>query len=414
MAPVSPAAPVTRRQRDPIVALSTELVANAFQQLDFTDRLAVSHVSTAWRKAALANRHLWTEYCVTLRGSWDKHAKPAAAALDELLRRSSPLPFRLRCEPSVPNGIAKLVIAHVYRFEILQLGALPTASIRRRMLELDAPRLARFSCWGILASNSPLPVPARWARHLHHLDLRCPCIWASGCVFGVLLTLSIRMPEGRGFGGSIAHCFPWLVALMLDGITQATVDDMAPLPQTLISLKMHTARDIDCTALLANCTAPHLRELNIRRVGTAASVHETFRVFTRAISIPWTLQVTGAVIRLHAPQRHYEIECTDSRWLPRAPSIPACWGALRELHLPLSDYLHFLGTSALEGVFDLPALSLVGFVAGIGDDFYLACRDRILLGAPSLQCVVLARHDSESVAAVTARVLRTFTLHPLV
>ncbi|EJD42897.1 hypothetical protein AURDEDRAFT_185843 [Auricularia subglabra TFB-10046 SS5] len=409
-----PAARVTLSPRDLVAVLPTELASEVFWQLNFVGRLSVSHVCRSWRNAALADRRLWSTYtAIVTDASDDACMNKAAAVLAVLLARSDPLPFRLKCEGILKDALGELVMAHMGRMEVLQLGEFQTVAASQRLLAVDAPMLRHFSSCGFPNYTWVLDVPAEWATRLEHLDLGPPFVWPTACVFRSLHTLYGRIPEGGSFGGSILHCFPILQRLSLCAVTQAALDSMTPLPHSLTTLTLHPTTDVDCARLLNSCDTPGLCYVNIWRVGTASSVQEAFRLFAHTIRGSWRLHATSDTAELRSGRHRYKLDCAAvPDWLSRVPGVAACWAQLRELHLRLPDFLGFL--AALSRGIALPALAVAGFVTKSRGELDSAAPLRTasdLLDAPRLQSLTLtlgAGFDSASAAAVFWRVMAAF------
>lgn len=359
-------------RRDLVAALPPELVAEIFRQLDFNGRLAVSHVCKAWRRAALSDRFMWSEYHVP-----QLRPRRAIEGFTALLSRSSPLPFRMYCKGAVMSAIVDLVLDNVERLELIHLGKLNTLDQQRLIPALDALLLKHFACQS--SEYVPTAIPAGWALHLEHLEVDISCFWPAGCVFRHLRSFRGSMPQGNGFGAPISHCFPSLRSLNLFDVTQTFIESMAPLPRSLTVLKLDALHDVDCAELLRNCAAQDLQELDIFGLGTTPSILETLRLFTRTVSGPWRMQVEGAAMLLWALPYHYIVYCSAPDWLSREPGIPLCWDRLCELHLPMTDFEQLMaGVSA--GLV-LPMLSTLTLTIERG------YRPNPVTAAPNAACV---------------------------
>lgn len=383
--------------RDPAEALPEELVCEVFRKLDIVGRLAVSRVCTLWRLIALSDRRLWAQWRVN-EVSYFRRGDKMAAALTEMLARSSPLPFRLECDKDVPGSISELVISNAWRLEVLLLRHLRTDDALERLLAQDVPVLRKFSFYPKMhPQEMRMSLSARWATapRLESLLLQCPCLWPPGCTMPTLRSFAGYMPDTPY--APLSALFPNATELTLYKFTDELLPRLEPLPRSLTALNLFTADGgIDCAALLRGWKTTALRELRIDWSSSTACALEVFLLFARVVSGPWALHLDVMVARLHArpstPQTHrYGVSFTKDVWHERVAEILPLCTHLCELTLP-PFYLPPL--CAAHAV--LPALTAVTVKSSRSSDGrwpsdgrWLVLQDQPRVHAPALRNVVV-------------------------
>lgn len=266
---------------DPISRLPPELTTACFRFLSFRWRFAVSQVCRAWRRAALADCCLWN----TLQT--DSRQRRVRELLETLLARSGDVPFNFCWASSVgiPADVLDMLARNMYRTGKLKCwGASP------RLLQYAAPALRLLSLYNLRAV-----LPADWAQsvpRLEYLELDEFSIPADFQPLPALTTFIGCLVEGSS-APVLAHVFPRLVTLDLEGVTQETVCVLGAPPPSCRSVSLRPG-----WASAAVDYAPFLRACHGRRVADialsgAASVGAAAEEFARATRGECTMFVRG-------------------------------------------------------------------------------------------------------------------------
>ncbi|EJD42861.1 hypothetical protein AURDEDRAFT_168108 [Auricularia subglabra TFB-10046 SS5] len=110
----------------PIIALPVELELGVLQMLDLRGRIAVSHVCSAWRRAALGDPALWTEFQKRTKDYSGRHVDDdttlfSALFLPEPLANAFPIIRELKLR-GVTNASLPRLVPLPSAIELLDLG----------------------------------------------------------------------------------------------------------------------------------------------------------------------------------------------------------------------------------------------------------------------------------------------------
>ncbi|EJD39796.1 hypothetical protein AURDEDRAFT_171067 [Auricularia subglabra TFB-10046 SS5] len=318
-------------KNDPVLVLPTELLNDCFRQLDFDDRLTVSHVSRAWRRIALCDPLLWN-HTTTL----GRYRRANAAKLRELLIRSDPWPFSVTAAssfafPSIPRKFFRVLLIHMHRMEHLTLLSLPSEMIQV-LFGYDAPILRSF-IWG--AGGEKCSLPMGWGLK-HAPVLETLCLKPFSVPDEIEPLAAVRKFYGQ-LGGlsdgrkALSTVFPSLETLHITSITQNELPYLSDLPASMKDLSFETDIDlpfdtvIDYAPVMRACQFLNLERLFVER---AKDCLDALHAFTTVIRGTWELRISTydnnvVNMRACAEQANYTIRCHRPVSLSRQPRITA-------------------------------------------------------------------------------------------
>ncbi|EJD35792.1 hypothetical protein AURDEDRAFT_175132 [Auricularia subglabra TFB-10046 SS5] len=291
----------------------------------------------SWRNIALSDRSLWDEYSVPELTT----GVSAEIGLPAMLARSYPVPFRLTLSAELSEEVMELLVSNMPRIRVLRLDSIPRDTVLRLMAH-DAPVLERFSYhW------SPEPdaaVEIGWS------GAQAPClrvmalgrfVLPRGDVYRAMRLFHGTLPEGHCFPAPLDSMFPNLTDISLDGVTQASLALLSPLPRSMKSVSLMTtqAGPIDYAEFHRGCGSASLSYL---RIDSASSISIAVNQLLQANTDPWELYLGGGndkLVGLYTAQEiDYCIHCHERPSLVHQPDLMSYLHRVSRLSLPLLDY----------------------------------------------------------------------------
>ncbi|EJD55653.1 hypothetical protein AURDEDRAFT_155893 [Auricularia subglabra TFB-10046 SS5] len=269
-----------------LVRLPPELAQACFRLLGFRGRVAVSHVSRAWRRIALADCGLWNALTF-------KKTPPVNCAiemLETLLARSGDMPFELAwalpSRNSIPDALLAVIIDNMAR-----MGALTLYDCARftnaRVVKRKAPNLRRL----VSEDDGMAVLPADWGtRWVPRLELLMLHTFAIPEGFEPLAEL--RSLHGRLAPQSsipvLSHVFPRLNCLDLQDITQKALQNLGAPPPSCkkVWLGGPYGDTVDYSPFLQAC---YDRPIPFLAVSRARSVYPSVLEFVNATRGPCSM-----------------------------------------------------------------------------------------------------------------------------
>ncbi|EJD48164.1 hypothetical protein AURDEDRAFT_162633 [Auricularia subglabra TFB-10046 SS5] len=285
---------------DLIMGLPTELATSCFRPLDFRGRVAVSHVSRAWRRVALADCGLWNKLTI--------HApRPVSLeVLEALLARSGGAPFEFDWASksvgwarytNMPDTLLDALERHIGRIGALDLRNSDEPEALARLLQLEAPQLRHLLSSGPAVADLSADWGPRCVPRLETLRLRRFSIpdgfrpLASLTSFAGTLTAGSSAP-------SLAHVFPQLVKLRLYGLSQRAVRALGAPPPSCRWVELSAAEPVslDYTPFLRVCYDRRIPTLKLFDLNTLVPLVREFAHSTQGLCRMTVYRSFGTVI----------------------------------------------------------------------------------------------------------------------
>lgn len=211
---------------DPVSRLPFELATACFRLLGFRGRFAVSQVSRAWRRAALADSYLWNSLTT------DATRRYGFEMLNLLLGRSGDVPFDFAwvASTAIPDGVLDVLAQNMGR-----MGRLKYQGPSERLLQHSAPSLRCLTLHDVVVA-----LPADWTHSvpcLEVLELGVFSIPPDFQPLPALKSLSGCLADGSS-APVLARVFPRLVKLYLEGVTQESVRVIGAPPRSCESVML--------------------------------------------------------------------------------------------------------------------------------------------------------------------------------
>ncbi|EJD41605.1 hypothetical protein AURDEDRAFT_169262 [Auricularia subglabra TFB-10046 SS5] len=254
---------LSQRPLDPLAHLPVELATACFRLLNFRGRFRVSHVSRAWRRAALADCCMWN----TLR--LDEERPDQLDMLETLLARSGDVPFNFAWDTAraIPDDLLAMLLPHMGR-----MGKLICSKASARLLQHSAPSLRELALRNVVVA-----LPADWTHSVPRLEVLKLHVFSIPHDFQALPALTCL--KGSLAEGSsqpvLSRVFPRLVTLELNGVTQDTVRALGAPPPSCQSVRLESKAPVDFSLFVQAChrhRVPYM--LFSRATSIAASVQE--------------------------------------------------------------------------------------------------------------------------------------------
>ncbi|EJD41613.1 hypothetical protein AURDEDRAFT_169272 [Auricularia subglabra TFB-10046 SS5] len=273
--------------------LPTELGTACFRLLDFRGRVAVSHVSRAWRRVALADCGLWNAVRLA-------EARPSAREmLETLLARSGSVPFEFEWATYTPfpDALLDVIARNMGRMGSLVLWGGSKNSVLEHLLAHKAPWLRRFAPGDYTVAVLSADWGSQWVPRLEDLQVENVWIPANFQPLPALLSLEMRLAKGSSIP-SLSLVFPKLVQLRLGGLYQDSFQALgAPPPscrRVFLGTPMHNAT-LDYSSFLKACYDNHISRIKLFNVASISPSIQEFAHATRG-KCRMTIHSEGIVI----------------------------------------------------------------------------------------------------------------------
>ncbi|EJD48144.1 hypothetical protein AURDEDRAFT_162615 [Auricularia subglabra TFB-10046 SS5] len=237
--------------------LPPEVLSECLRACDFTTRVRASHVSRRWRTIALDDRRLWTRFS---RASFrDLHDQETAFdQLEEMLRRSAPLPFFIQLPHSYYGGFGdyEAPLPCILRHGIQRVHeysgpywAFSESSFHTR----SYPNLFSFDCLDPTWTSDDFEVRTYWGAGVMP-NLRClsgPSLqFSERChPLSSLTSLTCYLSTDPGDYQHLFRCCPSLVSLDIGAIFETTPLPPGPFPATLQDVTLRGSDEDDDTRI---------------------------------------------------------------------------------------------------------------------------------------------------------------------
>ncbi|EJD42888.1 hypothetical protein AURDEDRAFT_185839 [Auricularia subglabra TFB-10046 SS5] len=326
------------RHCDHVLSLPVELVAQCFGLLSFRDRIAISHVSRAWRRVALSTTFLWTNASISLRAH-----RAGAAMLHALLARSDPLPFTFEWHSTefdrvrtIPQNLLGMLAANMHRMRSVEIGSADVGDLQL-LFDQPAPNLESFEATWTPADT---PLPASWGVE------RAPMLSTLRLAEFSMPSVFEPLPAVRTFIGTLSSphvpvstIFPFLTTLSLELIKPAHLEHLTNLPSSITSLSLTTLNNssaIDFGPFLRRHALGHIRRLTLME---ASEFAYALPLFLPVAEDDWALEIGDAGnVNLLQDARGvtYSIICHHAVSLIDQSSFTSHLQQLSSLSLPLA------------------------------------------------------------------------------
>ncbi|EJD51505.1 hypothetical protein AURDEDRAFT_159239 [Auricularia subglabra TFB-10046 SS5] len=335
--------------------LSQDILVIIFALLGLDELFAVSHVSQAWRSAAVSTSSLWAEIT-----SAPHNCRVTPKILELVVSRAGSLPLAIAYRTA--NDLTHILTPAMHCIRSLEMDNM--LSNRLPFLDCAAPLLRSLSIGhpGICITEDFLGNTTGQLTKLHAASLLLPRSCAS---LSTITELSASSCEGSSFQDIFALC-PRLQSLSLEEVPPDVVSSIGTLPVSLIELSLGLELDEDTDAIDRLCAACNAAE-NLQHVALTLSYDEDTspRDLMPFMNGATTLTVTSCshehatvVSRFaHGPQKTLTVRNTSSfQWEEPAwdgfPPIfhqPAsCFANVHTLTLPISALAELPRLPALE------------------------------------------------------------------
>lgn len=347
------------RHCDPVRRLPVELSTECFRHLDFAGRLAVSHVSRAWRGIALADPGMWSAATIT-----EETRSVSQELLSTLLVRSHPVSFDLawKAYSAIPNDAVDIIIDNITRISSLKLKA-PSKNLLSRLFQQPAPLLERLEC-----PQGDCTLPATWgltaAPSLKVLHLGTFSIPRDYEPLSTLQSFTGLVTNVNVSG--LFRLYPQLVSLTLHNVTQPTLSHLYTLPDSLVHLNLLAGSftKMDFSHVQEAWMGRRFRSLQL---SYASELVPSIQLLTHGLpeNGTWSMSVHDEIlsVKLYGDDNgeRYQVNFYDNVLARDAASgaLRHHFGRLSALTTPMSTLLRFLSVEEPPAMPALRALTLV-------------------------------------------------------